>query len=158
MSSHPNPTSDNQASQTDPPRLPTPPRTVRVLTRGNACLSCRRRKQRCDGTRPVCQQCIRFNRVRECVFEERAKTREEMLLDRIRELEAEVERVQMSQGGSVENASVGRSEVGPEEGGSVKVYDQNRGLPRPDIALVSTHDGGSSAPIVDPPKELTDHL
>lgn len=95
-----------------------PARTVRVLMRGNACISCRRRKQRwyavfgfhldshhrganlsfntlvSDGVRPVCQQCTRFNRVAECVFEQRPRNQAEQLSDRVKELENLIVKVQ----------------------------------------------------------------
>lgn len=80
------------------------------------------------------------------------------MLDRIRELEEEVERVQRNQGSSAGIASIAPSEAGGAEGGGVVgEFDQIAGLPRPDIALVSTH-GASFAETVDPPKELTDYL
>lgn len=46
-----------------PPRKNAPP-----LRRGTACLACRKRKSRCDGTHPVCQQCIKTNREDECQY------------------------------------------------------------------------------------------
>ncbi|TCD67723.1 hypothetical protein EIP91_012022 [Steccherinum ochraceum] len=36
--------------------------------KGKACLACRRRKMKCDCVRPVCGQCVRFNRERDCEF------------------------------------------------------------------------------------------
>ncbi|KAK0458257.1 uncharacterized protein EV420DRAFT_387716 [Desarmillaria tabescens] len=45
------------------PRKNAPP-----LRRGTACLACRKRKSRCDGTHPVCQQCIKANREDECQY------------------------------------------------------------------------------------------
>ncbi|KAL4072323.1 hypothetical protein J3A83DRAFT_4372371 [Scleroderma citrinum] len=42
---------------------PSPP-----LQRGKACLSCRRRKMRCDGARPTCTQCIRGDRAIDCEY------------------------------------------------------------------------------------------
>ncbi|KDQ18559.1 hypothetical protein BOTBODRAFT_515310 [Botryobasidium botryosum FD-172 SS1] len=64
-----------------------------VLQRGFACLSCRRRKLRCDAARPSCQQCIRTNRAGECAYDDgRTLTRTQMLQARIDELEDEVRR------------------------------------------------------------------
>ncbi|KAH8093820.1 hypothetical protein BXZ70DRAFT_385284 [Cristinia sonorae] len=40
------------------------------LERGKACTPCRRRKMKCDGNKPHCNQCIRSNRVAECEFSE----------------------------------------------------------------------------------------
>ncbi|KAI9571069.1 hypothetical protein HD554DRAFT_2169443 [Boletus coccyginus] len=42
---------------------PSPP-----LQRGKACLSCRRRKMKCDGARPVCTPCLRGERVEDCEY------------------------------------------------------------------------------------------
>ncbi|KAH9945112.1 uncharacterized protein BXZ73DRAFT_73316 [Epithele typhae] len=36
--------------------------------RGAACLNCRRRKMRCDGTRPICLQCVRTGRENDCEY------------------------------------------------------------------------------------------
>ncbi|KAF9218566.1 hypothetical protein BS17DRAFT_525067 [Gyrodon lividus] len=38
------------------------------LQRGKACLSCRRRKMKCDGARPTCTQCIRGDRADDCEY------------------------------------------------------------------------------------------
>ncbi|KAI0078725.1 hypothetical protein K474DRAFT_1660123 [Panus rudis PR-1116 ss-1] len=40
------------------------------LPRGKACIPCRRRKMKCDGNKPICNQCLRFNRPHECEFSE----------------------------------------------------------------------------------------
>ncbi|KAK0200077.1 hypothetical protein DFS33DRAFT_216598 [Desarmillaria ectypa] len=45
-----------------------PRKNVHPLRRGTACLACRKRKSRCDGTHPVCQQCIKANREDECQY------------------------------------------------------------------------------------------
>ncbi|KAI5984046.1 hypothetical protein EDD15DRAFT_1810245 [Pisolithus albus] len=42
---------------------PSPP-----LQRGRACISCRRRKMRCDGLRPTCTQCLRGDRAIDCEY------------------------------------------------------------------------------------------
>ncbi|KAG6334035.1 hypothetical protein ID866_5052 [Astraeus odoratus] len=51
---------------------PSPPRGVDPpsppLQRGKACISCRRRKMRCDGLRPTCTQCIRGDRAMDCEY------------------------------------------------------------------------------------------
>ncbi|KIY48258.1 hypothetical protein FISHEDRAFT_73825 [Fistulina hepatica ATCC 64428] len=67
------------------------------LQRGLACLSCRKRKLKCDGTRPACRQCSKMNRDHLCEYDDKKqksrteKLREKlsMLEDRIRELESE---------------------------------------------------------------------
>ncbi|EKM50061.1 uncharacterized protein PHACADRAFT_188424 [Phanerochaete carnosa HHB-10118-sp] len=40
------------------------------LPRGRACVPCRRRKMKCDGNQPTCNQCMRFDRAAECQFVE----------------------------------------------------------------------------------------
>jgi len=96
-----------------------------------------------DGTRPVCQQCIRFNRVSECVFEQRPRTQAEMLEDRVRELESMIAEAQALRDAEGQQAS--------------HVQDGSGGeLPRPDIALISSP--MSTEPSGDPPAELTEYL
>ncbi|KAG8907551.1 hypothetical protein FRB99_003709 [Tulasnella sp. 403] len=56
-----------------------------VLARGNACLTCRKKKQRCDGEKPSCRSCIKTNK--ECIYNEPPKSRAQLLVDRIQELE-----------------------------------------------------------------------
>lgn len=132
------PNAPNQGDQ--PPQQPPSPqeiRTVRVLARGNACFSCRRRKQRCDGTRPVCNQCIRFNRVGECVFEERHKTQAEILEDRVRELEALVAQATRDAQADEFAAPHDQGAFVPSNASySPMVITQDVELPRPDFALV----------------------
>ncbi|TRM59828.1 hypothetical protein BD626DRAFT_461896 [Schizophyllum amplum] len=71
-----------------------------ALQRGTACLCCSvndHRSQKCDGTRPVCRQCIKMNRADECEFDDKKqksrtqKLREKlaMLEKKVRELEAD---------------------------------------------------------------------
>ncbi|KAE9409151.1 hypothetical protein BT96DRAFT_984887 [Gymnopus androsaceus JB14] len=38
------------------------------LRRGQACISCRRRKMRCDGAKPICNQCLRRGRPEDCEY------------------------------------------------------------------------------------------
>ncbi|KIK59092.1 hypothetical protein GYMLUDRAFT_227493 [Collybiopsis luxurians FD-317 M1] len=65
------------------------------LQRGLACLSCRKRKLKCDGQKPVCSPCAKMKRPEECEYEDRRqksrtqklKEKLAMLEDRIKELE-----------------------------------------------------------------------
>ncbi|KAJ7611661.1 hypothetical protein FB45DRAFT_313702 [Roridomyces roridus] len=67
------------------------------LQRGSACLSCRKRKLKCDGTRPICTQCIKMNRDDECEYDDKKqksrtqklKEKLSVLEQRLRELESE---------------------------------------------------------------------
>ncbi|KAF8126696.1 hypothetical protein EV363DRAFT_1347131 [Boletus edulis] len=61
MNSNTNATIDHQSS-TSPPTSPS------HLQRGKACLSCRRRKMKCDGTKPVCTPCLRGERAEDCEY------------------------------------------------------------------------------------------
>ncbi|KAF8306765.1 hypothetical protein DL93DRAFT_2171992 [Clavulina sp. PMI_390] len=117
--------------------------TVQVLARGSACVSCRRRKQRCDGTRPVCQQCIRFKRVSECVFEIPRPTQVEQLEERIRELERMISAIQ----GAPSAPSPRRTHPTMES--------LNTDLPRPDLSIVLSPLPNQEA---EPSRELKNYL
>ena len=131
-------------------------RTVRVLARGNACFSCRRRKQRCDGTRPVCNQCTRFNRVGECIFEERHRTQTEILEDRVRELEALV--AQATRDAEANGFGTPGPSTLPSSGViySPITIPRDGELPRPDFALVPAQQG--TWPPFEVPREVIQAL
>ncbi|EJD06269.1 uncharacterized protein FOMMEDRAFT_166504 [Fomitiporia mediterranea MF3/22] len=58
------------------------------LQRGSACLSCRKRKMKCDATKPVCRQCVKANRAEECDYDDgRQKSRTQILQEKIAKLE-----------------------------------------------------------------------
>ncbi|KAF8744414.1 GAL4-like Zn(II)2Cys6 (or C6 zinc) binuclear cluster DNA-binding domain, partial [Rhizoctonia solani] len=60
-----------------------------VLPRGGACLVCRRRKQKCDATKPKCNECVSASR--NCQYEDETyRTRTQLLQDRIMELENQI--------------------------------------------------------------------
>ncbi|KAG9001585.1 accessory factor associated with RNA polymerase II [Tulasnella sp. JGI-2019a] len=90
---HDNDHNDDDDDDEVPPARPSTG-TLRVLARGNACLCCRRRKLKCDGTKPACGPCTRGRRTNECVYEEaKVKTKTQMLQSRIRELESKIRRM-----------------------------------------------------------------
>ncbi|KAF8873966.1 hypothetical protein CPB84DRAFT_1798041 [Gymnopilus junonius] len=65
------------------------------LPRGAACVSCRRRKMKCDGKRPVCSQCDRAGRAEDCEYmtgQERSTV--QILEDNISRLEARIQELQ----------------------------------------------------------------
>ncbi|KAI5116880.1 hypothetical protein M0805_009862 [Coniferiporia weirii] len=65
------------------------------LQRGKACLSCRRRKMRCDGARPYCTQCVRGNRAEDCEYtDNQGRTRTQILEENIAILQARVEELE----------------------------------------------------------------
>ncbi|PPQ73276.1 hypothetical protein CVT24_009931 [Panaeolus cyanescens] len=65
------------------------------LPRGGACVSCRRRKMKCDGQHPICGQCDRAGRAEDCEYlvgQERSKV--QILEDNISRLEARIQELQ----------------------------------------------------------------
>ncbi|KAG6897529.1 hypothetical protein C0992_000514 [Termitomyces sp. T32_za158] len=62
-----------------------------TLQRGKACLRCRKRKMRCDGTKPACQQCVRAKKGEGCEYDDgKGKTRTQLLREHIARLEARI--------------------------------------------------------------------
>ncbi|KAL0956921.1 hypothetical protein HGRIS_003025 [Hohenbuehelia grisea] len=58
------------------------------LQRGKACLRCRKRKMRCDGIKPACNQCIRAKKADCCEYDDgKGKTRTQILRETISRLE-----------------------------------------------------------------------
>uniref|UniRef100_D8QBP2 Zn(2)-C6 fungal-type domain-containing protein n=1 Tax=Schizophyllum commune (strain H4-8 / FGSC 9210) TaxID=578458 RepID=D8QBP2_SCHCM len=61
------------------------------LQRGKACLRCRKRKMRCDGIKPACQQCVRAKKADCCEYDDgKGKTRTQLLRENIARLEARI--------------------------------------------------------------------
>lgn len=65
-------------------------RSANVLQRGSACLACRKRKLKCDSSKPVCQPCTRMNRASECIYDEKPKSRNQALREKLSLLEEHV--------------------------------------------------------------------
>jgi hypothetical protein len=62
-----------------------------ALQRGKACLRCRKRKMRCDGQKPSCQQCTRAKKADGCEYDDgKGKTRTQILRETIAKLEHRV--------------------------------------------------------------------
>ncbi|ESK90577.1 hypothetical protein Moror_4260 [Moniliophthora roreri MCA 2997] len=62
-----------------------------TLQRGKACLRCRKRKMRCDGNKPACQQCVRAKKPECCEYDDgKGKTRTQILRETITRLEQRV--------------------------------------------------------------------
>lgn len=75
--------------------------TTGNLRRGLACLSCRRRKLKCDGLRPVCQQCTKMKRPDECQYDDsKRKSRTQMLREKLSALEERVRELESESGSS----------------------------------------------------------
>ncbi|TDL20139.1 hypothetical protein BD410DRAFT_899724 [Rickenella mellea] len=67
------------------------------LQRGSACLSCRKRKMKCDATKPVCRQCVKANRSDDCEYDDgRQKSRTQILQEKIAKLEDRIRELDSS--------------------------------------------------------------
>ncbi|GJE88002.1 C6 transcription factor domain-containing protein [Phanerochaete sordida] len=76
-------------------------KTANALQRGKACLSCRKRKMRCDGQRPICGQCVKGNRDEECSYHDKKQvSRTEMLRAKVAKLEARLRELEVEHSGS----------------------------------------------------------
>ncbi|KAF8324897.1 uncharacterized protein EI90DRAFT_3074328 [Cantharellus anzutake] len=132
-----------------------------VLQPGSACLTCRQRKTKCDGVRPICGRCARLGK--QCAFEnETRKPRTERLLDKIALLESKIAAYDpqnahlsyngdggmTSQASSSRNVADDHASMGhpPSEGYLV----QESAL----SAMSSTHSSSSSSPSTGRPMEL----
>lgn len=84
------------------------------LQRGSACLSCRKRKMKCDGSRPVCQQCSRANRAADCEYDDgKTKTRTQILQEKIQRLEARVHELEGNPSGTTGRGTALQKQVSP---------------------------------------------
>ncbi|OCH96258.1 hypothetical protein OBBRIDRAFT_229314 [Obba rivulosa] len=69
----------------------TTPSSAGYLERGQACLRCRRRKVRCDGSRPACGQCVRADRQDDCEYADPSgPTTTQMLEQRMSQLQTRI--------------------------------------------------------------------
>lgn len=67
------------------------PAAASALQRGMACVICRKRKIRCDGTKPTCSQCKRTSRPGEaCVYNDPGGSKTQILEENVARLEARV--------------------------------------------------------------------
>ncbi|KAJ1310525.1 hypothetical protein OPQ81_007255 [Rhizoctonia solani] len=70
-----------------------------VLQRGSACLSCRKRKLKCDAVRPACRKCTTAGRADECQYDDgKQKTRTQLLQEKVKELEEKLKNLESSTG------------------------------------------------------------
>ncbi|CAE7197187.1 unnamed protein product [Rhizoctonia solani] len=68
-----------------------PPSSGNVLQRGSACLTCRRRKLKCDAIKPACTSCARSGRSQTCTYDDGLpKSRVQILTSKVRDLEAKI--------------------------------------------------------------------
>ncbi|TDL21160.1 hypothetical protein BD410DRAFT_306958 [Rickenella mellea] len=68
--------------------VPAENKRMEQLPRGKACLTCRRRKIKCDGTRPVCKQCAKARRPDDCEYTDMGRVATEILEEEVLRLEA----------------------------------------------------------------------
>ncbi|KAI0093808.1 hypothetical protein BDY19DRAFT_919028 [Irpex rosettiformis] len=106
--------------------LPTPQHSTMKVTnplqRGKACLSCRKRKMKCDGTRPVCSQCTKANREAECQYHDKKQvSRTEMLRAKMAKLEERLRQLENEQ--SVASSSSTSDTQSPEPSSSSLMAD-----------------------------------
>ncbi|CAA7263447.1 unnamed protein product [Cyclocybe aegerita] len=123
------------------------------LPRGGACVSCRRRKMKCDGQHPICGQCERAGRAEDCEYtagSERSTV--QILEDNISRLEA---RIQELQNPNSANAAAVRLHQ-PYMGGAppmVPGHSQGRGLPVP-----APSSSFQRPTVQDPPRNVAETL
>ncbi|KAB5595218.1 Fungal specific transcription factor domain containing protein [Ceratobasidium theobromae] len=68
-----------------------------ILQRGSACLTCRRRKLKCDASKPACTSCIRSGRSQTCSYDDGLpKSRVQLLSGKVRDLEAKIKAMEMA--------------------------------------------------------------
>ncbi|CEL54576.1 hypothetical protein RSOLAG1IB_07180 [Rhizoctonia solani AG-1 IB] len=78
-----------------------------VLQRGSACLSCRKRKLKCDAVRPACRKCTTAGRADECHYDDgKQKTRTQLLQEKVKELEEKLMSLESTSNGSDEGDSM----------------------------------------------------
>ncbi|GAB1517112.1 hypothetical protein RhiTH_000155 [Rhizoctonia solani] len=78
-----------------------------VLQRGSACLSCRKRKLKCDAVRPACRKCTTAGRADECHYDDgKQKTRTQLLQEKVKELEEKLKSLESGSNGSEEGDSM----------------------------------------------------
>ncbi|KIP10264.1 hypothetical protein PHLGIDRAFT_125626 [Phlebiopsis gigantea 11061_1 CR5-6] len=119
-------------------------KSANALQRGKACLSCRKRKMRCDGQRPICTQCVKGNRDGECQYHDKKQiSRTEMLRAKVAKLEARLRELEVEHSGSSSNntpapmSPMSPMSLSPSETGSSPSEDQIL-LQQPGTSLAST--------------------
>ncbi|KAI0338286.1 hypothetical protein BDW22DRAFT_1409640 [Trametopsis cervina] len=66
-----------------------------TLQRGKACLRCRKRKMKCDGAKPACQQCVRAKKSEACEYDDgKGKTRTQLMREHIQQLELRIKELE----------------------------------------------------------------
>ncbi|KAG8712440.1 hypothetical protein FRC08_014583 [Ceratobasidium sp. 394] len=110
--------------------------TYPVLPRNNACLVCRKRKVKCHGDRPECNECLVSGR--KCQYEDITYlTRTQQLYERIRELQSKIQAAEQRISGHASSSSM--------PGGSLR-----EGSPPGESSTTSYYAPTSTDPSADP--------
>ncbi|KAI0694279.1 hypothetical protein BC835DRAFT_1415426 [Cytidiella melzeri] len=71
------------------------PASSSTLQRGKACLRCRKRKMKCDGSKPACQQCVKAKKADGCEYDDgKGKTRTQLMREHIQQLEQRIKELE----------------------------------------------------------------
>ncbi|KAG9076957.1 hypothetical protein FS749_011202 [Ceratobasidium sp. UAMH 11750] len=82
-------------------RTPAPVSHTIALQRGSACLTCRRRKLKCDANKPACTSCVRTGRSQTCSYDDGLpKSRVQILTGKVRDLEEKILAMESARNGS----------------------------------------------------------
>ncbi|GJE89983.1 fungal specific transcription factor domain-containing protein [Phanerochaete sordida] len=74
-----------------------PSTSTNTLQRGKACLRCRKRKMKCDGAKPACQQCAKAKKSDACEYDDgKGKTRTQLMREHIARLELRIKELETS--------------------------------------------------------------
>ncbi|THG95981.1 hypothetical protein EW026_g5767 [Hermanssonia centrifuga] len=79
-------------------RTTVPVPSTSTLQRGKACLRCRKRKMKCDGAKPACQQCVRAKKGDGCEYDDgKGKTRTQLMREHIAKLELRIKELESTE-------------------------------------------------------------
>ncbi|OCH90663.1 hypothetical protein OBBRIDRAFT_730443 [Obba rivulosa] len=121
-------------------------KTASPLQRGMACLSCRKRKMKCDGVRPTCTQCTKSSRSTTCQYVEKKQTsRTELLQHKVAKLEARLRELEAEQGEIIPTAAPVASASNSPGGTLENIRDSVLLNDAWEQSLFSSHASGSSA-------------
>ncbi|KAI0091621.1 hypothetical protein BDY19DRAFT_931391 [Irpex rosettiformis] len=145
MRSSPGSPSESSLRRSTPPQPG--PSTYTRAPKGKACLNCRRRKLKCDCARPVCSQCVRYGRERDCEYTDKHQlSRTEMLEETIATLQAKLQELEHTEDGNSPPVGIGHAQYW---GSGVP----GRSSPR---ASQSPRPSGYAAPTFDESRALLD--
>ncbi|CAK5270679.1 unnamed protein product [Mycena citricolor] len=152
-----------------------PSRSVRHnLPRGKACMSCRRRKIKCDGRKPACGQCTRSSAsgivFDECEYPLEGRSRTQQLEETVKKLQSRIGELELAAGGGTGGVTLhepyGGEDVvlaspGAIENGAGTWQWSMPASPRstsPPSRLASPSSSSSSLLFEDPPADVSERL